>query len=609
MKIKKVDDKPMAIHTKEKAEIHSHEPKKAEINGSNIYTVKRGPKIASTKVNDNTDKKKIYRKSNVHQAEKKEKGLSKFKRNIRESKTSIKTKNTNLHIAGRPGALAAGAVTEQVEGGQEVSQAAYLAYEVSRPVTGTASRGASLFRKKAVAEAKKRIKKVEAGKKLAKKTVKKAASNTAKTAVKETAKETAKTTAKVTTKTTAKDAKMANRSRKIKFFLDKMKAQENQTDSVVKLIKDLIVRKAVLWVKAAAPVIGLVLLLLVLLVAVVAVPVIAAIAILYNSPFALFLPPLESGDTVQTVTSAYVQEFNRDVNTQVKEHTGYDLGELVYVDYEGMDENPSNYYDIMAVYMVKYGVGDTATVMNDKSKGWLQAVVNDMCSYTTSNGTKDVEETDADGNVTTVTKSVLYVNVTLKSYRDMISVYGFNSDQVEMLEQIMSPEFMGQLGYAGSGSGGGGGSPGVSSMTEEEINAVLSKITDSRLKTVCSYALHRVGYPYSQELRDSGNYYDCSSLAYYSWKDAGVDISHGGATTAAAEAQGLDEAGKTVSYEEMQPGDLTFYSFTSNGRYKNISHVAVYVGDGKVVEALNENSGVVYRDVASVGKIVVIGRP
>ena len=641
MKIKKVDDKPMVIHTKEKAKIHSHEPKKAKIKGSNIYTVQRGPKIAGAKVND-TDKRNVYCKSTVHQAEKKEKGLSKFKRNIKESKTSIKTKNTNLHIAGRMGVLAAGAVTAQVEGGQEVSQAAYLAYEASRPVTGTASRGASLFRKKAAAEAKKRIKKVEAGKKLAKKTVKKAASDTAKTAAKETAKETAKTTAKVAAKTTAKaattaagtavapgvgtaadiaagyatgvsieakDAKMANRSRKIKFFLDKMKAQENQTDSVAKLVKDLIVRKAVLWVKAATPVIGLVLLLLVLLVAVVAVPVIAAIAILYNSPFALFLTPLESGDMVQTVTSAYVQEFNRDVNTQVNEHTGYDLGELVYVDYEGMDENPSNYYDIMAVYMVKYGVGDTATVMNDKSKGWLQTVVNDMCSYTTCNGTKDVEETDADGNVITVTKSVLYVNVTLKSYRDMISVYGFNSDQVEMLEQIMSSEFMGQLGYAGSGSGGGGGSPGVSSMTEEEINAVLSKITDSRLKTVCSYALHRVGYPYSQELRDSGNYYDCSSLAYYSWKDAGVDISHGGATTAAAAAQGLDEAGKTISYDQMQPGDLIFYSFTSNGRYKNISHVVVYVGDGKVVEALNENSGVVYRDVASVGKIVVIGRP
>lgn len=370
-------------HTKKKAKIHMHEPKKAKIKGSNIYTVQRGPKIASAKIND-TGKKKSYRKSTIHQAEKKEKEPSKFKRNIRESNTSIKTKNTNLHIAGRTGALAAGAVTEQVEGGQEVSQAAYLAYEVSRPVTGTASRGASLFRRKAAAEAKRRIKKVETGKKLAKKMGKKAASDTAKkvagdttkTAAKETAKntakETAKNTAKETAKTTAKaattaagtavapgagiavgmaagyatgvsieakDVKAANRSRKIKFFLDKMKEQENQTDSVVKLVKDLIVKKAVLWIKAAAPIIGLVLLLLVLLVVIVAVPVIAVIAILYNSPFALFLPPLESGDTVQTVTSAYVSEFNRDVNTKVNEHTGYDFGELVYVDYEGMDEN------------------------------------------------------------------------------------------------------------------------------------------------------------------------------------------------------------------------------------------------------------------------------
>ena len=34
MKIKKVDDKPMVILTKEKAKIHSHEPKGARIKGS-----------------------------------------------------------------------------------------------------------------------------------------------------------------------------------------------------------------------------------------------------------------------------------------------------------------------------------------------------------------------------------------------------------------------------------------------------------------------------------------------------------------------------------------------------------------------------------------------
>ena len=114
MKIRKVDDKPMVIHTKEKAKIHAHEPKGAKIKGSNIYTVERGPKTAGAKVT-NTDRKKSYRKSTIHQSESKNKGLSRFKRNYRESNTSIKTKNTNLHIAGRTGALAAGAVTEHVK--------------------------------------------------------------------------------------------------------------------------------------------------------------------------------------------------------------------------------------------------------------------------------------------------------------------------------------------------------------------------------------------------------------------------------------------------------------------------------------------------------------
>ena len=247
--------------------------------------MERGPKTAGAKATE-TDKKKTYRRSTIHQSEVKNEGLSRFKRNISEANTSIKTKNTNLHIAGRTGALAAGAVTEQVDGGQEVSQAAYLAYEASRPVTGTASKGAELFRKKAAEQAKKRIKKVEAGRKLAKKSAKKAAKDTAKTVAKETAKTTTKVATKTATKAAAtaagtavapgvgtavgmaagyaagvsieaKDAKATNRSRKIKFFLDKMKVQENQTDSFAKLVKDLVVRKAIMWVKVVAPIIGL----------------------------------------------------------------------------------------------------------------------------------------------------------------------------------------------------------------------------------------------------------------------------------------------------------------------------------------------------------------
>ena len=82
--------------------------------------------------------------------------------------------------------------------------------------------------------------------------------------------------------------------------------------------------------------------------------VFAVIAVLYNSPFALFLPPLESGDTIQSVTTQYVSEFNQEVQTLIDEHKDADKGRKVYVDYEGMNSEPSNYYDIMSVYMVKY---------------------------------------------------------------------------------------------------------------------------------------------------------------------------------------------------------------------------------------------------------------
>jgi hypothetical protein len=632
--------------------IHSHEPKNATIKGSNIYTVNRSPKIKEVTLSKESGKarngtsefrkqkgKKTYRKSTVHGTDNvRERGIGKLRKNVKEANQSIKVKQTNLHIAGRTGAIGAKAATDQMEGGREVQQAAYMAHEVFRPVTGTASQGARIFKKQVMEQKKRRIKKVEAGKKLAKKSAtkatKEAVKGTANKATKETAKMASKFAAKTTTTATTttagsvggpagiaigmaagyasglaierKDTQMTNRNRKLAFFLDKMKAQENQQDSIVKLVKDLITRRALLWIKTVAPMIGLVLLLLVLVVAMITIPVIAVVAVIYNSPFALFLPPLETGDSVQTVASAYVAEFNRDVNTLANDHTGYEKGQIVYVDYEGIDATPSNYYDILAVYMVKYGVGDTASIMNDTSKAWLKSVVDDMCSYTTSTGSETETVTNEDGTTSTMTTTYLYVNVTLKSNRDMISEYGFNSDEVEMLEEIMSPEYLSMLGWS---DGGGGGDPGVCSLTETEINLILTGITNSTQKAVCSFALHRVGYPYSQELRDSGTYYDCSSLAYYSWSSAGVNISNGGATTAAAEGQKTDEAGQTVSFDEMQPGDLIFYSYTNNGRYKNISHVAIYVGGGKVVEARSEKYGVVYRDVPNIGSIVFIGRP
>lgn len=125
------------------------------------------------------------------------------------------------------------------------------------------------------------------------------------------------------------------------------------------------------------------------------------------------------------------------------------------------------------------------------------------------------------------------------------------------------------------------------------------------------YALSKVGYPYSQAQRASGNAYDCSSLAYYAWEAAGVDISGGGRypPTASAEAQIMERTGKALdnnNISNLEPGDLIFYGGDSNGRYKGIYHVAIYVGNGKAVEALNTQYGVVYQNLRTKNAIMVV---
>lgn len=396
----------------------------------------------------------------------------------------------------------------------------------------------------------------------------------------------------------------ASKSRKVAFFVEKLRStgmttslnSENQKSGVSDIMKTVMIK------------IGAVLLPIVLLlfsiVAIATALVAVVIAVIYNSPFSIFFPPLENGDTVMTVTSQYVAEFNRDINTMVTEHKDCDIGKIVYVDYEGTSSAPSNYYDVMSVYMVKYGVGNTATVMNDTAKANLKTVFDDMCSYTTSTGEEKITNESGKNEK----KKVLYVNVTLKTYHQMETEYGMSDDEISMLNSLMSPENLSSLGITSGSTGTQNGGNKKSSLTQNEINEILNKITDEKAKTAVSFALSKVGYPYSQPLRNSGTHFDCSSLAYYAWNSAGISVMTDGSNTAASEAKWCSDNDCTVKEENLKPGDLIFYSYSNNGRYKNISHVGIYVGDGKMVEAVDEVTGVVMQDYHN-GGLVMIGRP
>lgn len=145
-------------------------------------------------------------------------------------------------------------------------------------------------------------------------------------------------------------------------------------------------------------------------------------------------------------------------------------------------------------------------------------------------------------------------------------------------------------------------------LTQEEIEAILlASGADETQKQVLSFALSKVGYPYSQPRRTSGIAFDCSSLAFYAWQHAGVDISFGGnyPPTAASGAKMLNDAGKSLTSMDLKPGDLVYYGGSDNGRYLGIYHVAIYVGNGKSVEALNDTYGVVYQTLKTKNAVMV----
>lgn len=95
-------------------------------------------------------------------------------------------------------------------------------------------------------------------------------------------------------------------------------------------------------------------------------------------------------------------------------------------------------------------------------------------------------------------------------------------------------------------------------------------------QTAVSYALAQVGDPYVYGAAGP-DAFDCSGLTMSAWAAAGVSIPHASSMQPGA--------GTPVSQSALMPGDLVFY-------YSPISHVALYIGNGQVVDAPHPGSSV-----------------
>lgn len=101
---------------------------------------------------------------------------------------------------------------------------------------------------------------------------------------------------------------------------------------------------------------------------------------------------------------------------------------------------------------------------------------------------------------------------------------------------------------------------------------------------VVNYALNFVGKPYVYGGNSLTNGTDCSGFTKLIFANYDISLPRS--------AISQSYSGKSVGLSNIMPGDLVF-----SGYGGTIGHVAIYIGNNKIVHALNENVGIVVTDL------------
>jgi len=118
-----------------------------------------------------------------------------------------------------------------------------------------------------------------------------------------------------------------------------------------------------------------------------------------------------------------------------------------------------------------------------------------------------------------------------------------------------------------------------STKSSSGIKAFSSSNSSSIRNQIVSYALQFEGNPYVWGGTSLNNGADCSGFTQSVLQDFGIYIPRTSRTQATA--------GRKVSLDNLQPGDLIFYA--KNG---SINHVALYIGNGQVISASSPSTGI-----------------
>lgn len=210
----------------------------------------------------------------------------------------------------------------------------------------------------------------------------------------------------------------------------------------------------------------------------------------------------------------------------------------------------------------------------------------------------------------------------VKGKKTKIKVTGTNKNS--KISYQSSSTSIAKVDKSGYVIGNKAGSTSIQINVDGKVMFVPVSVGSSKVIGALEYAMKAIGTPYSQDKRMEKGYYDCSSLVWRAYHSAGVDIGNKyWAPTAADMAKTLVNNKKAIAYkalpvEKLQPGDLLFFAKTdgtSNGRYKNIYHVAIYCGtygdeygSGLLLEARTSDVGM-FTYWTTDRNVVVVARP
>ncbi len=151
-------------------------------------------------------------------------------------------------------------------------------------------------------------------------------------------------------------------------------------------------------------------------------------------------------------------------------------------------------------------------------------------------------------------------------------------------------QLLAQQGQDGTGQSAPATNTGNSSNSSQEKPSSSSS-GSAKGQEIANFACQYVGNPYVAGGTSLTNGADCSGFVMSVYKNFGYSLPRS--------SYAQSGVGRSVSYAEAQPGDIIYYG----------GHVAIYIGNGRIVHASTERTGIktesaTYRSIITIRRII-----